>query len=825
MKKIIILFLISITFYIANAKDVPFKVERMITDFNGVVTNGSNTIAYGDYGIMTYSLDMGQSWKQQNIGDRYSIKKIRTLGNDFIGLTNYSLIKSTDNGFKWTDRILTNEPNLIDFTINDNLLYILTDKSILVSDINLFIQLEPLLLLDKESMYSEMETDGVNLYFIKDNKFLQIYNIVSEELTSVDLLKESNCSNCSFVANLRVTENEISIQTAISISGLTQFPQILKSYDKGKSWNKIKLYLYPDACYKIINNKIHYISPQRAANSSNRNYYVNGYFRVDSSDISLDTNYITWLNPKEKLDRRINSVNYTDFIVNDNNIIAVGKDKLISVSNNNGESFEFKSKYNGEYNGIGNISIVTDSLIYMNYSLEFYKTKDGGITWLPQKYTDYNTTSAYRHPYYSYFDKNGNGFAKFGSINKENDWSALVTFDYGENFQKTDKPEYNIPYYNYFKKNVINLGDKFIFIINPVKLTDGSYSYSIIRYDKSLNFLDSINLETDKIVNIKRVNDDNIIALVVKSTGSYKIEVNGDDDYSYKYYLIQSKDKGATWNNLIDSVPVRQLLYNDIDGTSTYLEVILDESILYNDYVIFPTQNKIIYRYNYVNNVFDSIPYPGDNSFYTPYALFQVDNYLFSVSNLYENTVYYTKDQDYENTTWDSLAGKDIFADWDQFDYSKKYIDTDAILEAKMLSNSFGYLVIGKCTASGFGTYVFNANFVKITSNTTTDVVENDYQIENERAFLWNSSPYPIPGKSVIKSDIYWSNAYTLSDIQLNVFDINGEKLIKPNININPNNSFSGVLVWDCAGVSSGVYVIQVLLNGESINFPVVISK
>lgn len=43
--------------------------------------------------------------------------------------------------------------------------------------------------------------------------------------------------------------------------------------------------------------------------------------------------------------------------------------------------------------------------------------------------------------------------------------------------------------------------------------------------------------------------------------------------------------------------------------------------------------------------------------------------------------------------------------------------------------------------------------------------------------------------------------------------------------NINPNNSYSGVLIWDCAEVSSGVYVIQVLLNGKSINIPVVLSK
>src|SRR5690606_35595192 len=106
---------------------------------------------------------------------------------------------------------------------------------------------------------------------------------------------------------------------------------------------------------------------------------------------------------------------------------------------------------------------------------------------------------------------------------------------------------------------------------------------------------------------------------------------NGNtDDYYYKYYLIQSKDQGRTWNNLVDSVPVSQPLIKSFDDTYKYIDVIINQSIIFDNYIIYPTANNIIYRFDYVNNNSDSIPYPGDNSLSNLYPLFQFDNYLFS---------------------------------------------------------------------------------------------------------------------------------------------------------------------------------------------------
>lgn len=68
--KTIVTFLVFISSCITIlSKELPFKTERMNTDFRGVTTNGKNILCYGDYGIITYTLDFGQNFQQVNLGD------------------------------------------------------------------------------------------------------------------------------------------------------------------------------------------------------------------------------------------------------------------------------------------------------------------------------------------------------------------------------------------------------------------------------------------------------------------------------------------------------------------------------------------------------------------------------------------------------------------------------------------------------------------------------------------------------------------------------------------------------------------------------------
>jgi len=49
-----------------NSQDFLFKIEILITDFNGVVANDAVILCYGDWGIITYSEDREETWKQRS---------------------------------------------------------------------------------------------------------------------------------------------------------------------------------------------------------------------------------------------------------------------------------------------------------------------------------------------------------------------------------------------------------------------------------------------------------------------------------------------------------------------------------------------------------------------------------------------------------------------------------------------------------------------------------------------------------------------------------------------------------------------------------------
>lgn len=821
IRNLVQLFLISLIINTGHSTEKLFRIERLITDFNGIVSNGDNIICYGNYGIFTFSSDLGKSWGQQNIGDKYNIKRIKTSGSDFIGITENAFVKSIDNGLNWTVRDVFDTPFLEDMTLLNNTIYILTKNSILLSDIDLNISQNPVLMLEPNSKYSELETDGINLYFIRDNKFLLKYNIKSQTIDTLDFIKFFNCKLCNSISGLKVYDGIVYIQlNQPSANGLNS-SYFLKSSDNGESWEKITGAINNSSCYKIIDNQIIFMKPIIKSDSSYNSFLVNGYFNIDSSDVIQ-------INSNDNISRHIRydkSIQYKEFItINENIIVAVGTNKLISISYDFGKSFEFISLFNGFYDNYNNFTFLNDNLMIINNLYDFYKTTDGGITWLPQLYSHYNNNIIYAHPDYYYFDDNGLGFAKYKSINTNNDSSAFITYDFGERFIKSNKSDFNIESFNSITNQGIDLGSNFIFLINPFKDSEGFYNYTLIRYDKTLNFIDSTQFRTGNIINISKIDTNTLIALTLISNGSNKADSNGNTiDYSYNYSLIKSSDSGYTWELIKDNLPISQKLVHS-SGNFFYLDIMFNNSLIFNNLILFPTIDNIIYTFDFFNNKFDSIPCPAHLNKYFPLTIFKFNQKLFVASNLQNNVLYFADIKSYFNSQWDSLSLKNIFAQWDSFNYFDDMKDKDAILLANLTNDTSGILLIGKSYLKA-NIWEFRYNIIKLSPDLTISHIENDFIIEQERAYLWNSNPYPVPGKSMIQSNIYWNKAFSNSDLRFIIHDINGSQLINPKITFDLKTNYSGLFHWDCSEVLSGIYIIQVILESESISFPVIVSK
>jgi hypothetical protein len=830
-KRIVITGIIVLSNIFLNSQERPFELVRIITDYRGVVTNGKKTICYGDYGIMTFTVDAGKTWEQKNFNEKHNVLRIETDGKEFYGVTDYILFRSYADDSYMMVTTLSDEPKVIDMALFENYIYILTRDGILCSDKEM--NYYRLLTLDSNKKYSELKTDGNNLFFILDEKLLLKYHLSTQKMDTIDLIKEFNCYNCTKVSEIKIFDDSIFVQISEKAADGYFYYSLLKSDDGGKNWIQITNHNIRGKSYSLFDNDIYFLKAEPKIDSNNSFFYVN-FSKIDSSHYQVDSSCFTQINNEDGIERYIRwrkDTEFNDFVmINKDTIIAVGNNNLIAVSYNNGKSFKLKSFFNAISNGYHyqNVRFVSDSLIYVINGFEFFKSENAGITWLPQRYYNYNNDSYSNYPDYYYIDKNGIGFANYRQINSKDDSSSLITSDFGEHFTKTNSQDLIIPFYyglpnSHLNREGLDLGDVILFTLNPEIDSKGNKSFLILRYDKSLKLLDTTRY-LGHLRNLNMINENNIIALFLVTNGENKADSDGNTtDYSYHYYLRKSTDKGKTWDSIEKNIPIRQKLLKN--GENFYYDdVILDNALVFGNFIVYPTSDNVIYRYDYINERLDSLLLPITLHRFNSFALFGSSTKIFLTSNnVSSNKLFYTDIFSKELGKWDSIPPELLMNRWENYDYFKRLENKDAILSAHMFNDSVGFLVIGKTQKDISGYIEYKLSFAKIRFYNIVNV--EDYKIENNDVYFWHSNPYPLPGQYIIKSNIHWTRNTPIHDAKIDVFDINGTKIKVDDINIEPSDPYSGKLVWDCSNINSGIYIIQISLFGKSINFPVVVTK
>jgi hypothetical protein len=95
--------------------------------------------------------------------------------------------------------------------------------------------------------------------------------------------------------------------------------------------------------------------------------------------------------------------------------------------------------------------------------------------------------------------------------------------------------------------------------------------------------------------------------------------------------------------------------------------------------------------------------------------------------------------------------------------------------------------------------------------------------IEEEKTFLFYSTPFPMPAINVVKSKIYWNSFYKIDNAKLGLYDMFGGEIPNSDITVEPINAYSAYITWNCLGFNRGVYFIRVSLGGESMTIPVLV--
>lgn len=842
MKAILTFFAFLFPFITLSAQELPFRAERMITDFSGVVSNGKNVLCYGDYGIITYSIDLCKTFKQLNIGDKYNIKGIKTIGDDFIGFTDNALIKSTTNGLTWEVKEQFGVSRIIDLVVHNNTPYLLTPSGIYTSDINLKLSPEPILQLDSTKEYNGLQTDGTDTYFIYSKKFLIHYSTVTNSFDTTDVIKvtEPSCGNCQNISNLKLQGNTLYLMINAPYNGLVvdSTQKILKYDIKGKTW-KTMIQSVHDGCYSIINNDLCFYET-RQATPSKESLLATEFFKIDTSKQIWNSKEASIINYKDTIaDRMIYYSGSYPFkftgmtSVTADVLIAVGINKAISVSYNGGITWEVKSFLYTFYEGDDNVTFPSKDLGYIVGSTQYFRTLDGGITWLPQKFS-YFSKLRNSAPNRYYFNSTGQGYLKNITIDSS-DTNIIVTNNYGDNytFLYSDSLSHytyeNNSHFNYQFRKALDCGD---YILNLGYFGKSNFNI-LLRYDKNFHLIDTSHIMAKNILAMNVTKDMNIFCLCYNYSGENNPDSIGKTkDYTYSYYILKSTDQGKTWDSLPIAVPIYQTLDKNYLGNYFYNNIMnfgyKHYGFMYGNYIFYPSDSpsnnksgyNLLYRYDYVNSVFDSVKIPTQINF-NKNTLFHFDSKFYVVSN--SNNLFLTKDIGAKVPVWDSLRCDSIFFNWDGFNSYIPFDRQDAILSSHIFDDTSGILAIGKSSNGTFGKK-FKFNFAKLSRNSSVNSVQEPKPGVGSVS-LKNFEPYPLPGSTVIQSQIVWNQQLSIEDATIKVFDAAGREIKSNSIRINKIKDTEGILEWDCTGVLSGVYTLQISLGGESISIPVVVRK
>lgn len=808
LNKIVLFIFILQLFYfnLAKSDKLQFHPEAMVSDFNGVIYNGINVLCYGENGIITLSIDRGSSWTQINIGYKYNIKKLLNIGTDIYGITDFSLIKSIDNGLTWQNVEISKYPIVKDLFIEDNFLFILTNNSILKSDLNLEIMSNPIIQLDENENYVEMKMKNDSIYLLSNNeidsqKHILIFDINSLSKERIDLeFKFSTKYEIIGISNLYITEKNIFFVVQFYTYGSTkkiksEFYRMEKNIHK-----RVLLHIWDNNSYYFDNNTLFNVS-LRLSNNNNA-FGLISLFKI-SDDIDTGNVFISQaITDSNQLPEGY--INFDSYLINkmikfgNDTIICVGKKKLIATSFDGGKSFKLRSLFQ--------VFNITFSFIETNYDFPyivnkkiFYhrnrcRTIDGGITWQsplgsfnPELNTNVNT--------FSFYNQTGEGLAIINTTNKA---SILTTSDTGRTYKLTDFEDVNLIKSASNTKG-FKFGDSIVFTF----ITRSFY------FDKKFNYINySFN---DSLPRQRIIQDDQDIfySYTYLESGANKKELS-------KIAIIRSDDYCRTWKVISDT-----MVNSNIPLSKVYYKLYFNDIFAYKDYIILiPVTLNKLYMFNKKSHKLDSLDLPFEILEFNTNKFVLFQNKLFILGNNHAY-IYYTDDLNFNYTKWDSIRIDSLLPTWQKYNKLQPTAN-ESFLHSFQTSDDQLYLIINNIKKSSDNVLNAQENIIRLFKDNTTSIDEN---IETEQVYLWNNYPIPTPATSSVSFELYYNSYYNIENAHFKVFDLYGVEIINPILTISPSNKYSANVTWDCSKYSNGIYFIQVDLGAESKTVKVLISR
>lgn len=817
MKKSILFFLFGIILTLRTFSSTsPFQIERLSTDYNGVIEINGRIIVYGNNGIITYSEDNGKNWKQINLGEyNHILKIIKDEDGNLYALTSKNILASKDGGKSWTEKNIMEEQNMLDFALGNDVIYFITTNYIGEVDKNFRKEPQIMLQFDDFTSFSKCLLLGKYLFVIEGKYFIYRVDITTKEIDTINIHTKIS-SYYRDIENIKVKDSVLFVLVAFGINSPVESEYtnkrhlIIKSTDFGSNWGVVTNNLPVSLDFLIEEEGVATLAPICFYLGYKNPFFGLSFVRINKGEfteyIQGDTNniwlpYYPWVNKLNKY--IINSIEK----INDNLLIAVGTDKIILLSSDDGRTWELKSffrpifsdifgelEYNVQVLGKDTIIVVTNTKPFCFYSI------DRGATFLPilRNQTIHLEENLFiRVPIL--FPSGTFGFLGFKNdvrANKEKDTLIIMySEDLGKTFVKLEHPfgyisnNDSITIIDSIKIILIHSGcflketNEFLVSIFIPLQSDGNSKtkFLLYRMNDKFNFVDTIFLNFY------------LFGLVSYSEGL----IISDGTFFYK-----SKDYGKTLIPL-SNFPRASYERNQKDYLRNKLLGTIQNQLLIFEST--PISARLL-KFDMETNSFDSLT---------------LSEYETSTSfiNLKDTVIVSTNKNIY------------IFPNIKEKFHDFKIIPIDSIVsDGALIGNSITneasevILILEQINKSeiDFLISLTPINLARINSNPSFPLIKPE--LEESFIYLYAFPPFPNPAEDWVETQVFWDCMQGNYDLKISLFDTYGRKFNLP-IEIIPAGNCSNIVKFCTTFLPIGVYYMTFNVGTRNITYPLVVFR
>ncbi|MFH1052498.1 MAG: T9SS type A sorting domain-containing protein [bacterium] len=860
-----------------------FQFTPININFKGIANSGDTIIAFGDFGSMLISYDNAKNWEQKRIFEKGGIIKVFFKDNRITAFSDLGEIAlSNDGGKKWNLEVNLNLPivaviqspgGYVIRTIFE-LITISKDFEVLnstplISNIHQFL---------REYAYSFSLTIFKDMIIAETEKAnYMIYNLNLNIIDTLSIEKQGLCTKCN--GGLQVTSDTNYFYFIVD--------KILYRSNDLKSIEK--LYEFDGYFFKfwLSNNFIFFVKIRGLSPPSNIILYriVETDSAITISDCNLDGNFgvismcdfastnnkiylvgnrkfIASLNLSENTAEQISNFTSPNYymdpdMINDSTFLFYSGIydeyyyRHFFITNNSGKlinptlDIEKHPKFYNRYLTFSYkyFEIETQRLFFIGNRNSVYSeiliSCDLGQSFQIREDTLYSLGTSH-FPFVNIY-KSGNRFITAKNWNNRTNYPMILNFN--DNFDVTDiYRDSNFVIYYINSKNLDNylmLCHNDIDSIYEIKYTDSrGQSWDIIKkynHPDSLLHYKEFQFKGKEFLGIFMFD---------------KI----DTTVSLDIFDIENKSIERVYSYKVDSIYQESFIHNSLDCVDDTIYIPIEDTLFYTTdmydrtkwkYYLFPFNGYITRTFKKFNDVFyaryqddihlpniywirinEDIPKPSptiltEDTDFGQYDISNLDS-LSKILRVYNNSA----DAELIITGYSNLNDS-------AFTYNLPEITVDNPLVLNP-QNNFEFEIYFKPTEAKkyVDSIIFYSNAFETDSicylngegiDTTTSVI--DYAI-NYQNYLYCFPPYPIPATNIVRSLIYWDTSIEIENDDIAVYDIYGNKVSgKEKIKIDKQNTYSGILKWDCSDVSDGMYLIRIIHGTKTWTLKVIVNK